>query len=242
VKKHKNNDRQKAFVGVYLLIMAVAATNWLFPSSDYPLNFNFYQQQSYFWTLVIPPNATKSILTTLLNETAVINVTVSADQPMADGVPVNISALGCVRAAGNFTADKFIVGFDGAYDPKHRGTVYNGYTVEAWSFIYLKPPTTWPNNCPSSLGPNAVHFLGESYDTVFYFPNPGTYPVSVKASYWPNFIGTPVTYNFTDNVVDIQSSASLSAGVVSRAEALAVIATIPFSLFELYPPLKKYLQ
>lgn len=231
-----------AWRGAYAIIIFVSFVNLIFPSNAFPiLSFNWYAPHSYFWTMTIPPNPSQNPFGQY-NETAVLNVTVSAPQPFADGVPITVSVLGCDKAGENVTADKFFIGFTGAYDHKNPGSIYNGYTVEAWSFLYPKPPNVWPNNCPPDLGPNAVHFIGEFYDTTFYFENPGLYPVSVEANYWPNLFGPPIKYDYPNNVINIESSTVLNQSVVGRAESLVVIATFAFGFLELYPTLKKRFQ
>jgi hypothetical protein len=196
----------------YVFAFVVAFVNLLFPASALtPLSINYWSPKSYYWTLTIPP-VPQGFLPEF-NETAVFNVTVSASQPFADGVSITIYVVGCEKSHENVTTDEFKVGFAGAYDQKNPGTVYNGYSVVAWSFVYPLSPPGWPNKCPTYLGSDAVHFIGETYDTTFYFENPGTYPVSIKANYWPNLFGTPKQYDYPNNTIVVQSSSSLNQGV-----------------------------
>jgi hypothetical protein len=241
-KKPKPVKRWRiAIAGAYVIVLLWSAFNVASPSSAIPgLSFD-YSPQSYYWTLTIPPNPPENFAG-FYNETAVLNVTVSAPQPFADGIPITIYVVGCVKGSTNVTFDQFKIGFTGAYDHKNPGSIYNGYTVEAFSFVYPKPPAKWPNNCPSALGANAVHFIGETFDTTFYFENPGTYPVSVKASIWPNLFGAPTEYDYPNNAVSIQQSSTLNQGIYGKAEALAVIASSAFVVLELYPEIKKRFQ
>jgi hypothetical protein len=227
-----------AIAAVYSAVLFVCLFNAIAPSSAVPLVSFDYVPTSVYWIVTIPPNASQYLIG-VFSETASFNVTVSASQPIADGVPITINVVGCVKPTQNVTYDTFVVGFLGAYDNKNPGSVYNGYTVTALSLL---DNATWTYKCPSILGTNAVHFAGETYDTTFYFENPGVYPLSVRATIFPNVFGPPVQYNYTNNVIDVQSSSSINQGVYSKAQTVIIVASSAFLLLELYPDIKKRLS
>jgi hypothetical protein len=158
-----------------------------------------------------------------------MNVTVSASQPFADGVPITISVQGCqkaTKATGNATFTQFVVGFDGAYDEKNpnSGSTFNGELLLGTSLLGPKPPAAWSFNCPTNiLGANAVHFIDDSNDAKFFFKNPGNYPIIIRGTYFGNF--TYSQYNYSNNVIAVQSSATLNMGVRDYAIGIIIFAT-----------------
>jgi hypothetical protein len=175
-----------------------------------------------------------------------MNVSISASQPFADGVPITVNVYGCVRYSNFTDFTSWTAGFNNSYDSKYPGTIFKGELLIAISGLSPKPPAAWPSSCPADLGANAVHFIGQVNDATFYFGSPGNYPLIVSAATLGN--KTATHYIYSDNTIYIQSSATLSANVVSRAEALVVIATFAFGFFEafalleLFPALKKHFQ
>jgi hypothetical protein len=243
-KKKRVKKWRLAIAMAYAFILGVSVFNVILPSSAIPVLSFDYSPDSQTYQLTVPPGPATSIFAGV-NTTMTMNTTISAPQPFANGVDITVNVQGCEKPTSNVTFSQFVVGFLGAYDAKHpnsgqgvyagEGNNFNGEIVLAVSFLVPKPGASWGFNCPTGW----VHFLGSPNDNTIFFQNPGTYPVIVRGTYWPNF--TYSQYTYPSDTIIVQPSSVSNQEVYNKTQTVVLVASSAFIVLELFPEIKKRL-
>lgn len=122
-------------IAIYAFIILWVIIIWA--NIPFPILNPSNTPKPYNWTFTYPPSPANTIYFTKPSESMYFQLTVSANQPFADGVAVRVDAIGSIGSVLKNSVRSVTVGFLGAYPYG----MTNGYL----SGIPLSGVTLWPS-------------------------------------------------------------------------------------------------
>jgi hypothetical protein len=218
-----------ACIAIYAIIILYVTVNWA--NIPFPILNSPNIPNPYNWTFTYPPSPANALGFSSSDNSLYFQMTVSANQPFADGIDIQVSAAGSMGPIFGQNVTSVTVGFLGAYPYGNP----NGYLTGApLAGVFLHPTLTHPNVTLvfNLSGP----YLDGSASNI-EFRNYGDFSPTIKISF-SNF-SDPVTYTYQDYILSIQSSESLRQGQINYGVGVFAFGTFLFLVVDLYPKARK---